>query len=69
MLWLNPTDNQGARFNLSDVKEGRAGMNRDHRAKQNLLENVESCSTFPHFHRHGGGNGCFRKSELYGGEQ
>jgi hypothetical protein len=24
MLWLNPTDNQGARFNLSDVKEGKA---------------------------------------------
>jgi hypothetical protein len=23
MLWLNPTDNQGARFNLSDVKEGK----------------------------------------------
>ena len=24
MLWLNPTDNQGARFNLFDVKEGKA---------------------------------------------
>jgi hypothetical protein len=24
MLWLNPTDNQGARFNLHDVKEGMA---------------------------------------------
>jgi hypothetical protein len=24
MLWLNPTDNQGARFNLYDVKEGKA---------------------------------------------
>ena len=24
MLWLNPTDNQGARFNLYDVKEGNA---------------------------------------------
>jgi hypothetical protein len=24
MLWLNPTDNQGARFNLHDVKEGKA---------------------------------------------
>jgi hypothetical protein len=24
MLWLNPTDNQGARFHLSDVKEGKA---------------------------------------------
>jgi len=24
MLWLDPTDNQGARFNLSDVKEGKA---------------------------------------------
>ncbi len=23
MLWLNPTDNQGARFNLYDVKEGK----------------------------------------------
>jgi hypothetical protein len=23
MLWLNPTDNQGARFELSEVKEGR----------------------------------------------
>jgi len=23
MLWLNPTDNQGARFNLSEVKEGK----------------------------------------------
>jgi len=23
MLWLNPTDNQGARFNLSDTKEGK----------------------------------------------
>jgi hypothetical protein len=23
MLWLNPADNQGARFNLSDVKEGK----------------------------------------------
>ena len=24
MLWLNPTDNQGARFNLYNVKEGKA---------------------------------------------
>jgi hypothetical protein len=24
MLWLNPTDNQGARFNLNEVKEGKA---------------------------------------------
>jgi hypothetical protein len=24
MLWLNPTDNQGARSNLYDVKEGKA---------------------------------------------
>ena len=24
MLWLNPTDNQGVRFNLYEVKEGRA---------------------------------------------
>ena len=24
MLWLNPTDNPGARFNLYDVKEGKA---------------------------------------------
>jgi hypothetical protein len=24
MLWLNPTDNQGARFNFYDVKEGKA---------------------------------------------
>ena len=24
MLWLNPTDNQGARFNLDEVKTGRA---------------------------------------------
>jgi hypothetical protein len=24
MLWLNPTDNQGMRFNLHEVKEGRA---------------------------------------------
>jgi hypothetical protein len=23
VLWLNPTDNQGARFNLSDVKQGK----------------------------------------------
>jgi hypothetical protein len=23
MLWLNPTDNQGARFNLYNVKEQR----------------------------------------------
>lgn len=23
MLWLNPTDNQGARLNLSDVKQGK----------------------------------------------
>jgi len=23
MLWLNPTDNQGARFNLAEVKEGK----------------------------------------------
>ena len=24
MLWLNPTDNQGVRFNLTEVKEGKA---------------------------------------------
>ncbi len=24
MLWLNPSDNQGARFNLYNVKEGKA---------------------------------------------
>jgi hypothetical protein len=24
MLWLNPDDNQGARFNLAEVEAGRA---------------------------------------------
>jgi len=25
MLWFNPTDNQGARFNLADIAAGRTG--------------------------------------------
>jgi hypothetical protein len=32
MLWLNPSDNQGARFNLDDVEAGRTWEDREERA-------------------------------------
>jgi hypothetical protein len=33
MLWLNPSDNQGARFNLHWIREGRAWEANDGRGR------------------------------------
>ena len=45
MLWLNPTDNQGARFDLYDVKEGKAW----HEEEEKKCKCGKS-SAFPHLH-------------------
>ena len=29
MLWMNPSDNQGARFNLAEVRDGREWRDQD----------------------------------------
>jgi hypothetical protein len=37
MLWLNPTDNQGARFDLYNVKEGKAWREDDSARKETVM--------------------------------